>query len=199
MALNQLFLLSLILFSIHSNFIFKRQEYSIFYYLKKFFSGVDLFYNVVCYFQVYNKVNYMYISCVYTYIHSFLFLLDSFSHIGHCSVPSRVPRALSQVLIIYLSYVRVCTCQFQSPNLSLPPIPFNFKFVFHICDSTSVLQIRSLALFFFFFFFQIPCVSDITQHLSFSLTYFTQYGPSRSIYATANGIVLFFFRAELKK
>ena len=38
----------------------------------------------------------------------------------------------------------VCICQFQTPNLSTPPFPFNnHKFVFYVCGSISVLCISS--------------------------------------------------------
>ena len=43
----------------------------------------------------------------------------------------------------------MCICQSQSPNLSLPTLsPGNYKIVFYICSSISVLYISSFVPFF---------------------------------------------------
>ena len=56
---------------------------------------------MLCYFQVQSKVNQLFI-----YIHPLFFRF--LSHIGYCSVLSRVPCAIQQVLSSYLFYVQQC-------------------------------------------------------------------------------------------
>ena len=57
---------------------------------------------MLCYFQVNNKVNQLYI---YIYIYP-LFFFRFFSHIDHYRVLGRVPCAIQQVLISYLFYIQ---------------------------------------------------------------------------------------------
>ena len=121
---------------------------------------------MLCQFQVYNKVNQLYI-----YIYPLFFRF--FSHIGHYTVLSRVPCAIHQVLVSYLSYIQQCV--YFNPNLPIYPSPSLppgvHKFVFYICNSISVLQVSSFA----------PLVLDLTYKQYYMifvflcLTQFTQY------------------------
>ena len=81
-------------------------------FLKKFFIGLQLIYNVVLLSAVQQSE-----SVIHTHI-SGLFL-DFFSHIGHYRVLSRVPRAIQQVLISYLFYIQ--QCEYVNPNLPIYP------------------------------------------------------------------------------
>ena len=117
---------------------------------------------MLCYFQVYTKVNQLNI-----YIYPLFFRF--FSHIGHYRVLSRVPCAIQQVLISYLFYIQQCV--YVNPNLQFIPHPLppgNCKFVFYMCNSISVLQISSLVPF-----FQTPHIS-VSYNICLCLTYFIQ-------------------------
>ena len=98
------------------------------HYFLKIFIGVQLIYNIVLILGAQQS----------EYVHSFL---RFFSHIGHYRVLSRVPCAIQQVLISYLFYIQQCV--YVNPNLPTYPSPLTTclfsKFVFYICDSTSVL------------------------------------------------------------
>ena len=98
-----------------------------------FFLIVKSFKFLLRYFQLYNKVNLLYI-----YIYALLFRF--FSHIGYY----RVLRAIKCYTIdpyqLSLLYIVVCMLfpafQFIPPN----PLPVdNRKFIFYICTSISVL------------------------------------------------------------
>ena len=90
--------------------------------------------------------------------------------------------------LLAVLYIVVCICYSQSPNLSpTPPFPFgNWKFVFYVCESVSVLEISS---FVSISFLKMPHISYII-FLSLSLII------SRFIYVVANGGVSFLFMAE---
>lgn len=60
--------------------------------------------------------------------------------------------------------------------------------VFHICESLSVLEIRS-----FFFFFKISHISNTSFPVHLSVTI------STSIHVAANDVISFFLMAELYK
>ena len=68
----------------------------------------------------------------------------------------------------------------------------NYKFVFYAYEFISVLYIDSFVLFF------IPHISDATYYLSFSV-WLTSLSMiiSRSIHVVANGIISFFFMANI--
>ena len=90
---------------------------------------------MLCQFQVYSKVNQLYI-----YIYP---LYQILSHIGHYRVLSRVPCAIQQVLMSYLFYIQQCV--YVSPNLPIYPSP------------PYPLLTISLFSIFLFFFFKLTC------------------------------------------
>ena len=72
-----------------------------------------------------------------------------------------------------------------------PPLPpGNHTFVFHICDSISVLQISSFVAFFLDSTYKRYHIFVFVRLTSLSIT------MSRSIHVAANGIILFFLMAE---
>ena len=80
-------------------------------------------------FQVYSKVNQLYMS---QYLYP-LYFKKFFFHMQKNRVLSRVPDATQHVPVIYFIYSSVYTCQLQSPNLFLPSLsPANHKFVVHL-------------------------------------------------------------------
>ena len=90
---------------------------------------------MLCQFQVYSKVNQLYI-CMYPLFFRF------FSHLGYYRVLSRVSCAIEQVLISCPFYMQQCV-RVNPKHLSYPPplfFPFgNHKIVFHVYESVSVL------------------------------------------------------------
>ena len=96
---------------------------------------------MLCKFQVYSKVNRLYV-----YIYPLFFRF--FSHIGHYRVLSRVPCAIQQVLICYLFYIQQCV--YVSPNLPIYPSA-SYPLVTISLFSVSV----TLLLFYFIYFFKL--------------------------------------------
>ena len=60
------------------------------------------------------------IEIFFFFLHISTIFFRFFSHIGHYRVLSRIPCAYQLSIL----YIVVCICQSQSPNLSLPPIPW---------------------------------------------------------------------------
>ena len=92
---------------------------------------------MLCQFQVYSKVNQLYI-----YRYPVFLFLRFFSHIGHYRVLSRVPCAIQQVLISYLLYIQQCV--YVNPNLPIYPSP-PYPLVTISLLSTSVTQKRQIS------------------------------------------------------
>ena len=80
------------------------------------FFGVQLIYNVTLV-LVYSKVTWFY---THTHICSFFFRF--FSHIGYHRILSRVPYAIWQILVGYLSYTQQC-CVCVNPKILIYPSP----------------------------------------------------------------------------
>ena len=109
---------------------------------------------MLCQFQVYSKVNQLYI-----YIYPlFFFFLRFFSHICHYRLLSRVPCAIQQVLISYLFYIQQCV--YVNPNLPIYPSPHlspgNHKFVFFF-----------KIIYLFIYLFILDCVGSSLLHAGF--------------------------------
>ena len=139
---------------------------------------------MLCYFQVYSRVNQLHI---YIY-HPYSFFFQILFHIGYYRILSSVPCAIQQVFINYLFYIQQCI--YVNLSLLIYPsslFPGNHEFVFYVCDSTSVLQISSLVPFFKIFHIKTSC--DI------HLTHFTQH-DSLQTHSRCCRWHLFFFMAE---
>ena len=161
MAFNLLFLLSLTLFSIHSNFILF-SKIGIFYFLLFFliFSGVDLFYNVVLVSGVKQSKLPVYQQWIYIYPLFFIFFRFFFSYRPLQSIDQ------SSLCFIVGPYYLSILCGSVYMSISVSHSLVAISFFFYICDSIAVLQKSSLVQFFFFL---VPCISDIIQCLSFSV------------------------------
>ena len=129
--------------------------------LKKNWSRVDLQRCILSLVQGSDSVTHMHI---HKHISRFFRL---FSHIGHYIVLSRQSSLCFIVGSSYLSFLYNNAVYMSIPIFQFIPPPFssyNHKIAFNICNSVSVLQIRS-----FVPFFQTPHISYIIRYLPFSV------------------------------
>ena len=121
---------------------------------------------MLCQFQVYSKVNQLYI-----YVYPLFFRF--FSHIGHHRILSRVPCAIQQVLISCLFYIQQCV--YVTPSLPIHPLPpRNHRFVFYVCDYFCLVNKFICTIFLDSTYKQYHMIFVFQCLTSLSMTYFTQ-------------------------